>query len=120
MWPVMLSLARSIRWASSARGPSVCSQAHPGQSFLVLGKALSVTSEGCAVHFDPIRCSITPDICRKQQRAFHQKLLIKIMATFLKEMPVFICPGGFQGDKQDYKMDKLPVRLEHSGAPSLK
>lgn len=61
-----------------------------------------------------------PDICRKQQRALHQKRLIEIMATFLIEMPVFICPDGFSGNKQDYKMDKLPVRLEHSAAPSLK
>lgn len=32
----------------------ICVQPHPGQSFLVLGKALSLPSEGFAVRFDPI------------------------------------------------------------------
>lgn len=27
------------------------------------------------------------DICKEQHRTFHQKLLVEIMATFLKEMP---------------------------------
>lgn len=82
---VILSLARSIRWALAVQGPSLLVSAANhilDNRFLVLGKALSLPSEGCAVRFDPIHCRIVQDI-RREQHLFIKTPLVEVMATFL-------------------------------------
>lgn len=95
-----LSLARSIRWALAVQGPSLLVSAANhilDNRFLVLGKALSLPSEGCAARFDPIHCRIMQDICR-ERHLFIKTPWLKLWLKLFFKNAIFDCsiPAGHQ------------------------